>query len=228
MLAVRDLDLVGVVGRVGSLITRLGRVLLARLLARRGRRRRGSRTRAHAVLGGSRKVLATPLLDDGGENGPAGAGRLDVDVGSLVGGGLEVLVERAGVGAVEEDGRVGVGGGGPGADVVAGLLADEVEDVGADVEAAEGVKVPVGLDGGDLGVVVVVAVVLGAVEMLGDGVTEQDAEDAVALGVCLALVEGEQDKGTVPEAGLLVVDERLEQVAAPLASGSDGGVVACE
>lgn len=89
-----------------------------------------------------------------------------------------------GLTGLTEDGLIGAGHLGLGTDVVAGLLANEVEDVSADVPAAEGVQVPVGFDGGDLGVVVVVVRVLGADEAVMDGVTKEDGEDAVADGVC--------------------------------------------
>jgi hypothetical protein len=97
------------------------------------------------------------------------------------------------------------------------VLSNIGEDVGADVEATEGVEVPdegligmrgikkkvwnipVSLDGGDLGVVVVVVVVGGAFEVLWDSITEEDAEDAVLDGVGLVLVEGDKNKGVVHE-----------------------------
>ena len=109
--------------------------------------------------------------------------------------------------------------------MVASLLADKIKDVGLDVKAAESVQVPVGLDSGDLGVVVVVVGISGADERVRHGITEDQAEDAVALGVSLGLVESDQDQGTAPEAGLLVVDQRLEEIAAPLSSNSNGGVM---
>ena len=109
--------------------------------------------------------------------------------------------------------------------MVTGLLADKVEDVGLDVEAAESVQVPVGLDSGNFGVMVVIVGISGADERVRHGITENQAEDAVALGVSLGLVEGDEDQSAVPEAGLLVVYQRLEEIAAPLSSNGDGGVV---
>jgi hypothetical protein len=111
-------------------------------------------------------------------------------------------------------------------DVVAGLLTNEVEDIGSDIEATESVEIPVGFDGGDFGVVVVVVGVFGADERVGQSVAEHQSEDAVALGVGLGLLERDQDERAVPEAGLLVVDQRLEEVAAPLAGDGNGGIVA--
>lgn len=110
--------------------------------------------------------------------------------------------------------------------MVASVLANEVEDVGANIEASESVQVPVSLDSADLGIVVVVVGVSGADKLLGDSVTEDQAEDAVALGVGLALVESDEDKSAAPEVGLLVVDQRFEEVTAPLAGSSDRSVVA--
>ena len=65
--------------------------------------------------------------------------------------------------------------------MVASLLADKVKDVGLDVEAAESVQVPISLDSGDLGVVVVVVGISSADKRLGHCVAENQAENAVAL-----------------------------------------------
>ena len=110
--------------------------------------------------------------------------------------------------------------------MVTSLLANKFKDVGLDVEAAESVQVPVGLDGGNLGVVVVVVGISGADERVRHSITENQAENAVTLGVSLGLVECDEDQSTIPEAGLLVIDQRLEEIAAPLSSNSNGGVVA--
>lgn len=110
--------------------------------------------------------------------------------------------------------------------MVTGFLADEVENVGADIEAAESVQIPIGLHGADLGVVVVEVGVGCTNERVGHGITEHYCEDAIALGVGLGFVEGDEYKGATPEAGVLVIDERLEEVAGPLASDCYGGIVA--
>jgi hypothetical protein len=122
------------------------------------------------------------------------------------------------------------------------VLSDIGEDVGADIEATEGVEVPdegligvgankkkvwnipVSLDGGDLGVVVVVVVVGGAFEVLWDSVTEEDAEDAVLDGVGLVLVEGDKNKGVVHE--VLIVQEGGKKGLQPLASNRNRGIMA--
>lgn len=113
--------------------------------------------------------------------------------------------------------------------MVTSLFADKVKDVGLDVEAAESVQVPVGLDGGNLRVVVVVVRIRGADERLGHCVTENQAENTVALGVSLGLVKCDEDQSAAPEAGLLVVDQRLKEVTAPLSSDSNRSVmtIAC-
>jgi len=103
------------------------------------------------------------------------------------------------------------------------VLGDVAEDVGADVVAAEGVGVPVGLDGGNLGVVVVEVGVGGADKLRGDGVTEKDREGPVLLRVRAVLVEGDQDHGVLHE--VLVIEERLEEGLEPGTSCADGGVV---
>jgi hypothetical protein len=58
-----------------------------------------------------------------------------------------------------------------------------------------------------------------------NGITKDQAEDAVALGVSLGFVKCDEDQSAVPEVGLLVVDQRLEEIAAPLSSNSNGGVM---
>lgn len=85
-------------------------------------------------------------------------------------------------------------------------------------------NVPVGFDGGDLRVVVVVVIIGGAHEVIRDGVTKKDAEDAVLDSVGLVLVEGDEDEGIVHE--MLVVQQRGQEGLQPLASNSDGGVMA--
>ena len=110
--------------------------------------------------------------------------------------------------------------------MVTSLLADKVKDIGLDVKAAESVQVPVGLDSGNLGVVVVVVGISGADERLGHCIAENQAENTVALGVSLSLVECDENQSAAPEAGLLVVDQRLKEVTAPLSSNSNRSVMA--
>ena len=172
-----------------------------------------------------RAVLATPLLDNGGQNSPSRARRHEVNVRHRVRSRLELLVERSSIAAVVEDLRVIASRISVVANVVAGLLSDEIEDVGADVETTQSVQVPVCFDGADLGVVVVPVLVGGSDELVGNGVAEHQTENAVALGVGFALVEGDEDEGAAPEAGLFVVDQGLEEVAAPFSGDGDGGVV---
>lgn len=166
-----------------------------------------------------------PGLLDGGQDGAAREAAVERQVGSRVLGivALALLVEDTGVRGVPVV-AVGGGGGRPLAEAVASLLGNKVEDVGADIPAAQGVEAPVGLDCGNLTVVVVEVVVGGAHKVLGDGVTEQDSENLVALGIGLALIPGEQNKGVVHE--VLVVEERLEESTAPLAGNANVGVVA--
>lgn len=159
------------------------RVPFRRMLSIRGLEARG-------VIHG--RLAPLPGLLDRGQHG---ATVQAAAVERHVGGGVPlvaalVVVQGAGVGRVEVhvlEGDVA----GPGAHGIARLVGDELEDVGADVEAAEGVQVPVGLGGGDLAVVAVVAVVGGADEVSRDSVTEEDGEDPVLDRVGLVLVEGD-------------------------------------
>lgn len=84
-------------------------------------------------------------------------------------------VERAGVRRVENGLRQIFQGAYP----VTCVLADEVEHVGADVVAPEGVQPPVGLDSGEVGVVVVERRVAGSDELTRDGRSEKDGVNSV-------------------------------------------------
>ena len=75
---------------------------------------------------------------------------------------------------------------------IASVSGDVGEDVGADIPVTESVEVPVSLDCGDLGVVVVVVVVGGSDKVIWNGVTDEDAEYVVSDGVCLILIESDQ------------------------------------
>lgn len=170
----------------------------------------------------------------------ASARRLGPHVRNWVGSVLETSVERSCKGAVQEDAWAAAGDGVPAAVFVASLLSDELEHVGTDVPSTESVESPVGLDSGDVRVVVVEMVISGAVEILWNGTTEQNAEDAVAdvVGIWLALVpcacssrqmqltvliEGQKDQCSLHE--VPVRQERLEKVARPGAGDGDGGVM---
>jgi hypothetical protein len=172
-----------------------------------------------------RAVLATPFLNNGRQDSPSRARRHEINVRYRVRSSLEVLVERTSIAAVVEDLRVVARCISVMANVVAGLLADKIEYVGADIEAAQSVEVPVCFDGADFGIVVVPVLVGGSDELLRDGVAEHQAEDAVALGVSLAFVKCDEDEGTAPEAGLFVVDQWLEEIAAPFSGDGNRGIV---
>lgn len=133
---------------------------------------------------------------------------------------VELVGERAGVGLVEVDVLV--------VEVelrvlVAGLVGDQVEDVGVAVPSSQRRETPVLGDGGDGRVVVVEGVVDGSLEVVGDGTAEEDGEDLVGDTVGLVLVEGQQDQGVVHE--VLVAEERGHEVALPGGAEGDVGVV---
>ena len=94
-----------------------------------------------------------------------------------------MLVQGTGVACVQKHRGLGPGDLGVGARLVPRLAGHEVEHVGADVPAPEGGEAPVGLDGGELRVVRVERVVLGAVQLGGDRVAQEDGKDAVGLFV---------------------------------------------
>nr|POF15493.1 hypothetical protein CFP56_48688 [Quercus suber] len=175
------------------------------------------------AVGVVRVGVKTPVSDDAGRDGAEGERGEEQDVRGRVRGALEAGVEGTGVRRVVEDGRVLARGGLVGAHDVAGLLGDEVEDVGAHVPSTERVEMPVGLDRAELGVVVVEVRVGGSHGRFGDGTAEEEAEDPVAAGVGVVLVKGDQDEGVLHE--VRVVEQGLEEVASPGAGGGDRGVV---
>jgi hypothetical protein len=139
-------------------------------------------------------------------------------------GNFGVVAEGAVERAVEEVAAVRAGSSVPGSVLVSSLVSDEGEDVGTDIPATQSVQVPVGLDSADLRVVVVELSISGADELLGNSVTENDAEDTVLEGVSVRLVESDQNQGVLHE--MLVVEKGLQEVASPGTSSSDTRVVA--
>lgn len=133
-------------------------------------------------------------------------------------------VEWTGKGLVEEASWGRTSKGWPLGVLVTSLVGDELENVGTDIPATEGVQAPVGLDGGDLRVMVVELWVVGADKVGWNGVTEEDREDAVTNSVGVVLVKGDENGSLLHEVG--VVEERLHEVADKLASNGDRRVVA--
>lgn len=174
------------------------------------------------------KAGSVPELGNGRKDGTV-ATTEDAQVGSDVQvGGIGVTAEDTAVALVPVVVLEDVAGdlAAPLANLVTSLGANEAPDVGTDVPTAEGVEIPVGLDGRKLGVVVVEGVVLGADELLGNGRAEEDTGDVVALeGVLAVSLPGDVDQGAaVVELGVL--EERLDEAAGPVARDRDVGVVA--
>lgn len=106
---------------------------------------------------------------------------------------------------------------------ITGLLSDQVKQVSTAVPASQRRKTPVRAQRGDDRVMRVESVVGGTAEVLGDGVAEENAVDAVLLLVGGGLVEGDQDEGVLGE--VVVLQERGHEAVEPLAGESDVGVV---
>lgn len=140
------------------------------------------------------------------------------------------------------DVQVGVLEVGVDTDNVSGLLGNKGENVGSNIVTSKSGESPVGTDGGDLGVVVVVVVVSGSVKGLVNGSSKEDGENLVLGGVGVVLVEGDEDEGVlgVRQRQLLkkilkvhktylhevgVVQEGVKKVASPLSGNGDGRVV---
>lgn len=73
---------------------------------------------------------------------------------------------------------------------ITGLGRDEREHVGTNVPTAEGIEIPVGLDSGDLGIVIVEVIIRCSDELLWDGISKKNGECPVLIGVVFVLVEG--------------------------------------
>lgn len=129
-----------------------------------------------------------------------------------------LAVEDAGVAIVE----VHVGECGPIrplAQAVASVSGDVGEDVGANIPATKRVEVPVSLDCGDLGVVVVEVIVGGSDKVVWNGVTDEDAEYSVLDGLCLIFIESDQHQSVVHES--LVGKKGSKEVLKPYTSNGD-------
>ena len=132
-------------------------------------------------------------------------------------------VEWTGEGLVEEASWVRTSSSLPLGVLVTSLVGNELENVGTNIPATEGVQAPVGLDGGDLRVVVVEHGVVRTDEVVWDCVTDEDGEDTVTNGVGVVLVKGDQNSSPLHEVG--VVEEWLHEAAEELTSNGDRGIV---
>ena len=108
-----------------------------------------------------------------------------------------LAVKETRVGRVQKDGVESRGV--PVSDLVTRLATNKREDVGAHVPPAQGVEIPVGFDGGDLGIVVVEAAVSCACQGGGHCVTDQNGQDTVLSRVGVVLVEGDENERVVHE-----------------------------
>jgi hypothetical protein len=148
----------------------------------------------------------------------------ELSVGYGESGNSVVVAEGARERTVEEMAAVGSGSSIPRGVLVTSLVSHEGEDVGTNVPAAKSVQVPVSLNSTDLRVVVVELGISSADELLRKSITEKETEDTVLEGVSVRLVESDQNKGVLHE--VLVVEERLQEVASPGTSSGDTSIVA--
>ncbi|KAI6755574.1 hypothetical protein HG531_004680 [Fusarium graminearum] len=107
--------------------------------------------------------------------------------------------------------------------LIASLARNKVKDIGAHIPAAEGIEIPVGLNGGNLRVVVVEAVVGCANEMLGNSITEKNTEDVVLAGVGFVFIPSDKNKSVIHE--VLILEEWLKKGARPVSSDSNRSVL---
>lgn len=103
------------------------------------------------------------------------------------------------------------------------LVGDNLQQVGTAIPATQGRKTPVGGDTGNGGVVSVEGIVLGTLEVFRNGTAYEDAEDTVAIGVGLVLIEGQKEKSVVVE--VLVLEQLGHPKTLPLSRESDVGVM---
>ncbi len=95
------------------------------------------------------------------------------------------VVEGAGVRRVEE----GLGQGFQSAYLIPCVLGDEAKHVGADIEAPKRVQPPIGLDGGEVGVVVVECSVAGSDKLTRDSRPEKDGVNSVLRVRCSIFIK---------------------------------------
>jgi hypothetical protein len=138
-------------------------------------------------------------------------------------GNFGVVAEGAIERAVEEVAAVGARSSVPGGVLISSLVSDEGEDVGTDIPATKSVQVPVGLNSADFRVVIVELRISGTDELLGNSITEDDAEDTVLEGVSVRFVKSDQNQGVLHE--MLVVEKGLQEVTSPGTSSSDTRVM---
>lgn len=94
---------------------------------------------------------------------------------------------------------------------IARLVSNYFEYIGADIPPTQGMKIPIGFNGADVGVMVVVLLVCGSMETFWNSPSKQDGKDTVAnviavrrsmtmvrehseVSLRVVLVKGEQDK----------------------------------
>lgn len=135
------------------------------------------------------KLLKTPGKGDLGENETTGAPKEAVRHG--VGGHVN-RVEGTRETLVEEASGVGARGFRPLGVLVTSVASDHIEDIGTDIPTAESVQTPVGLDSGDLTVMVVEHGIGCVDKILGDGITKENAHDAITDGVGVVLTVSRQ------------------------------------
>jgi hypothetical protein len=133
-----------------------------------------------------------------------------------------LTVEDAGVAVVEENlGEFGLMG--PLAQTVISVRGDVSEDIRADIPSTKRIEIPVGLNCGDLRVMVVEVVVSSSDKLVWDGVTDEDSEDFVLDGVCLVLIKGDQNESVVHKS--LVGEEGSKKAFKPYTRNSGRSVM---
>jgi len=107
--------------------------------------------------------------------------------------------------------------------LVAGFVGDYFEDVGVAIPATERWESPVHGNGGDHAIMVVEGAVHSPLQRSRNSASEKDGEDVVVIGVCLILVEGQDDEGIVHE--VAVAQERGKKGPCPIRSEINGCIV---
>jgi hypothetical protein len=82
---------------------------------------------------------------------------------------------------------------------------------------------PVGLNGRDLRVMVIIVGVCSANKLLGDGITKKNTEDSILDGVGLVLIKRDEDQGVLKE--VRVGEERFKEVSEPHSCCSYRGIM---
>jgi hypothetical protein len=109
------------------------------------------------------------------------------------------------------------------ADLVTSDFGNKVVDVGSNIPSSQSVQIPVGLNGGKVGVVGVNIVISGTDQRLWEDIRENDTHNSVGDGVGAILIEVNDKEGLVHEK--LVIQQRRNECKQPIGTIRDSSIM---